>query len=896
MKKRVALSKLLLALLITASIVVSGLPMGTESIEVKADTTENEAGINGNAISTLNIVENQPIGGWEPIKIKYIEDDSKVSDGYEEFVLKNTFNADQNSVFNRGAGHVGYDALGSDALNSDAIKAYYSRINNVAMEFMQSEDDVTPTFDNEGNKYYVVGKIWFNDLGLTTEQAFQAYMAYDYDHPGYYWISNSVTYSGAYINMLTEEEYASASNRIKINKQIADGVLEYVSMTNSVSDTLDKIQLVHDKIITTVDYAYKYVGDKKVAETAKWAHSVQGVFDPQKHSVVCEGYADAFSLIMNYLGIPNYYIVGKAYDSELKNLDGHAWNLVSPDGGKNYMYMDLTWDDLGDTLFYYYYFGMPKSEFEIRHIKYDTTQVALNHWLYDISSLKINDSFEGTYYYNGGLYVGSKDLNVFSRYAKTKASRFGNLITILIDDEEDEEDDEDYNETVNAVCGIVGCTSYINIEDTLKYKGKTYDLGIIELTNNSDLSGSTITLPANSYVYTGSDIKPVPTVTCNGVTLLKDINYEVLYEDNKAVGDNVAKVIVNGIGNFEKSCSKTFTIVGNENAPGMISTAKVTLQNDITLNLYAEFTSEPDQLSMTVAMNGKDYSISGKDISVNGSGKWKYEFTFEGICPDNIADNLVAVLNYTVGGTQYQDTLTYSIKKYCMDMLNKSDAVLEDYLKSQNITTGTVQELKTLLVDILYYGAESQKYVNANVATDELATKELTDAMNLFESKYLTPTTGEGVVTNDNILTKLDANAALKQTDVNWYKANVNLKNTPSLQFFFKVTSGNGTLDNDKLTINGNAVLRVAIDENNTYETIHATNDPAIYYVEIDKMSADSFRNTHTAVIYKNDAAVNQMLTYSMNTYVSRVEGDANFGDLAKRLYNYGKSAYNFAN
>ena len=96
---------------------------------------------------------------------------------------------------------------------------------------------------------------------------------------------------------------------------------------------------------------------------------------------------------------------------------------------------------------------------------------------------------------------------------------------------------------------------------------------------------------------------------------------------------------------------------------------------------------------------------------------------------------------------------------------------------------------------------------------------------------------------------------------------------------------------------NGNtdvSTLKVKIDgiESTIYVSDAAN---GIYYVELAKMSANSFANTHKAEIFIDDVSINQILNYSMNTYVNRIveneKVDQIFKDLAKRLYYYGQSA-----
>ena len=61
-----------------------------------------------------------------------------------------------------------------------------------------------------------------------------------------------------------------------------------------------------------------------------------------------------------------------------------------------------------------------------------------------------------------------------------------------------------------------------------------------------------------SYEYTGSNLKPAPTVKMYGVKLKKDTDYTVTYKANKAVGK--ATVTIKGKGTYSGSVKKTFKI------------------------------------------------------------------------------------------------------------------------------------------------------------------------------------------------------------------------------------------------------------------------------------------------------------------------------------------------
>lgn len=62
----------------------------------------------------------------------------------------------------------------------------------------------------------------------------------------------------------------------------------------------------------------------------------------------------------------------------------------------------------------------------------------------------------------------------------------------------------------------------------------------------------------SDQTYTGSEITPEITVTLDGVTLVKDTDYTVKYENNTEKG--VATVVISGIGNYSGVAKQTFNI------------------------------------------------------------------------------------------------------------------------------------------------------------------------------------------------------------------------------------------------------------------------------------------------------------------------------------------------
>ncbi len=491
--------------------------------------------------------ENQPVGGWSPVELHVAVDEVDVDNASDlpqrrKSIINN--DGESESVFTKSVSDIGYNAL------SDNQKRLYNKIDEEAMAFMNATADteVYKMHASDGiYDVYVVSQIYFNSYGLSRSQALIAFYAYDYDHPAYYWISNTVWSSNYSIYLGTEKEYASVSERARINALIESGVEEYVSLAENGTDDLDKIAMIHDLIVDHVDYAYNANGKP---ETAKWAHSVQGIFDEHKH-VVCEGYADAFSMLMNYMGIPSYYIVGTA--SSGGSSGGHAWNAVSDDNGATYMYMDLTWDDCDEKGYYYSYFGMPASDFEQTHFK-DTPNGSGSEWLYEISG-NMNNSFEGTYYKKAHLYYdGTDDTGSAADIAltgKLRAARLGSCSSYM-------SPDKGKLSEIGQALGKESISSY-----TTKYNGTSYYVYVYKIADSEiDLSGAALSDVFDAYKYTGSAVEPEPTVTLDGVVLIKGRDYSLTYSDNVEINEN-ACVTVTGCGKFSGATSKTFAIAEN---------------------------------------------------------------------------------------------------------------------------------------------------------------------------------------------------------------------------------------------------------------------------------------------------------------------------------------------
>ena len=74
------------------------------------------------------------------------------------------------------------------------------------------------------------------------------------------------------------------------------------------------------------------------------------------------------------------------------------------------------------------------------------------------------------------------------------------------------------------------------------------------------INSASVTIPDQSYTYTGDSLKPEVTVILNETQLTKDTDYEVTYSNNIDVGVEPATVTVTGTGDYAGKKELTFTI------------------------------------------------------------------------------------------------------------------------------------------------------------------------------------------------------------------------------------------------------------------------------------------------------------------------------------------------
>ena len=207
------------------------------------------------------------------------------------------------------------------------------------------------------------------------------------------------------------------------------------------------------------------------------------------------------------------------------------------------------------------------------------------------------------------------------------------------------------------------------------------------------------------------------------------------------------------------------------------------------------------------------------------------------------------------------------------------------YLKA---TTAKDKAFRTLLVDLLNYGAAAQ--IKSNYKTDNLANAELTDVQKAWASpdiKSFTTVKNYHAVEIDNPTARWNS-GALRLGDAV----------TPRMTFSLKTASLNINDISIKATINGSTYEYNIKDNPECFQyvstgTTSKYGEEAKYQFYFTDLRANNMSTTFSTTIMKNGVAVSDTATYSAESYVQQAYPSAGSADKAlyMAMLKYGNAA-----
>lgn len=332
---------------------------------------------------------------------------------------------------------------------------------------------------------------------------------------------------------------------------------------------------------------------------------------------------------------------------------------------------------------------------------------------------------------------------------------------------------------------------------------------------------STLTFRTQIDIGTGSSTV-IPAGASYIVTPDDPLDFAVLNVSSKAVQKGT-----DGTGDVTYN---TITELPKEKIQG----ASLDLGETLTLNYYASLWDNLDA-TIKVTRNGKSEVLQG--VYDNETGM--YKFSYSGITPQCMTDIIKAEL--IVDGKVISIKDNYSVKSYADNLMSKS-------AEDNGLTENQYSALKTLLSDMLVYGAEAQKHMGYN--TETLATDSVSW---LVPSTFVTPA-GVKITTGNT-----DENNKV-------LGLGVQISNVNRIYFRVNVTEAEIYLDEKLITPNA---------ENKIY-----TSD----------IKATEFDKVYTLTIVKDSTTIAE-IQYNVNAYIESKNASTTVGSIVKALNNYGVSA-----
>ena len=291
----------------------------------------------------------------------------------------------------------------------------------------------------------------------------------------------------------------------------------------------------------------------------------------------------------------------------------------------------------------------------------------------------------------------------------------------------------------------------------------------------------------------------------------------------------------------------------------------LSLESSITLVTYItkDVVDYYDEVYAEFTRNGKTEKVypSGKTLTSNSIVYCIFDYT--GISPQALGDD-VSITFYGV-----KDGVTYNGNAYKYSATN--------YIKSTLNKPTSSAKLKTLLVDLVYYGKACQVY--QNYKTDNLLTDILTDEQKALRS------------TADLNLTNIK-NASYKTCKNRLVKFGTALRLNNSVEIAIPLNMTNVTLDDLSFKVKiGSRTLTYTYAENpDNFEK----GKDGYWYFYFDGVYANQMSDEVFITAYKGNEQVSYTLKYSVESYAATVT-DAKLKAVTDAMMRYGNSAKAYA-
>lgn len=294
-------------------------------------------------------------------------------------------------------------------------------------------------------------------------------------------------------------------------------------------------------------------------------------------------------------------------------------------------------------------------------------------------------------------------------------------------------------------------------------------------------------------------------------------------------------------------CGERTTNAAADGKQFKINSANLELANNINVIYQSTLPEGFSEPYMVFDAYGTSSKVTHYSIGANG----RYRFSYEGIKPHLMGENIHATLYATYEGKLVRCIVAqYSVRQYCVTQFGRNPS----------------PALRQLLTDLLSYGEKAQYYMSYKL--DQL----VTDGLNL------TPRTFHPV-----------GEEAFKQvihgeanSIIDYSGASLSLSNNISIRL--RISTEDPTAYTYRITVNGTHYDYTA--ENLVYLNGH-------YYLDFTQLYVTQFDQVITASILLADQPMGRTVEYSINSYIYKNQNteDSLLRDILQAASNYSVSA-----
>ena len=300
-----------------------------------------------------------------------------------------------------------------------------------------------------------------------------------------------------------------------------------------------------------------------------------------------------------------------------------------------------------------------------------------------------------------------------------------------------------------------------------------------------------------------------------------------------------------------------------------ISSVSLTLKSDISMNFYVREEALKDwenpYMTFTKALYDEDGNVTdyvtetATDYTVKNGCR---VYTFNGISAMEMSSQVKATLFATKNGVLSSGgTVEYSVVTYVRNTLKNSHSA----------------DLNTLLVDLVNYGTEAQRYWNYNMT--ELANSCLT------EEQQAMGTQDDPVLTNDRVLTKNS------EGTVSFQGVSLSLKEKVTLNFYMRIQ---GEAKNLEMLISykdNEGLIQTASVDGSQFEKRGNS-----YVASFHELNPAQMRTVLSVQVVDKTSGVcvSDTMQYSIVSYAYSKARDTQLSQLVKAMMKYGDSTANY--